>query len=122
MKIIQRMISFCMVLALLIGMVPPMAVNAEEMTAEAVDPAVVTVASSEPILIPTEAPEETSEHTVETTASAERATEPVEETLAPTEALTEPAEEAEEEPVREEAAAATSATTLPCRGKAYEAS
>ena len=82
---IQRVISFLLALIMVIGMVPPRAVSAEETepTQVVTDPSEETVASTEPVTETTEA----------TTEPTDAVTEPVEETTVPTEAVTEPVEE-----------------------------
>ena len=107
----QKIISFLLALVMVIGMVPPMAVHAEEMesTIETVavetveeETAVETTAATEEATPPTEAVTEPVE---ETTTPTEAVTEPVEETTIPTEAVTEPVEDPTaptEEPIPEE--------------------
>lgn len=85
MKGIRRIISFLLALVMVIGMVPPMAVSAEE-----TEP---TQAVTEAIEETTEPTETVTEPVEETTMPTESPADPMEETTAPTEAVTEPAEE-----------------------------
>ena len=96
MKRIRRVIGFLLALVMVFGMVPPMAVSAEE-----TEPVAETVLEtiSEETVETTEETEATEEETVveepaeETTSPAEETTAPTEAETEPTEAVTEPAEE-----------------------------